>query len=396
MEMKSIGDIPVAGKRVLTRIDINVPMAAGKVADRTRIDLAAPTISEICRLGGIPILLSHLGRPGGKADPKFTLAPLVAPLSDALGRDVQFCPESVGDRALAHSRGLVPGDVLLMENVRFNSGEATNDPTFAGELSRLGDAYCNDAFASSHRAHASICGLATLLPSFAGSLLESELNALESALGTPKRPLAAVVGGSKISTKLALLGNLVRKADFILIGGAMANTFLSAESIEVGASLTEPTLVEEAAEIRRRADRCGCKIMLPVDAIVAERLRPNEKSSVLDVERCPANAMILDAGPRSVEQFGQVIDKCRTVIWNGPLGAFETSPFDAATNALARRVASRTKDGKLNSVAGGGDTILALNRSGTTRSFSYVSTAGGAFLEWMEGKTLPGIAALEG
>ena len=395
MNLRTIGDVLVSGRRILTRIDINVPMEAGKVSDKTRIERAAPTIAEIRRLGGIPILLTHLGRPKGRVDPQLSLAKLVAPLSKELQCDVQFCGETVGVNAVARSRQMVSEDVLLMENVRFNPGETSNDPAFVADLAELGDVYCNDAFSSSHRAHASIHGLARLLPSFAGRLLERELNTLESALGEAERPLAAVVGGSKISSKLELLGNLSLKADFVLVGGAMANTFLLAEHCEVGRSLVEPDLVDAAVAILRLADQRGCKILLPVDIVVAERLAPHETTRIVGASQCPSDAMILDAGPRSVERFGIVLEQCKTLIWNGPLGAFETAPFDAGTNALAKRVARLTKAGKLNSVAGGGDTISALNRSKTVESFSYVSTAGGAFLEWMEGKTLPGIAALE-
>ncbi len=395
MTLRVIGDIPLSGRRVLTRTDINVPVEAGEVSDLTRIERAAPTIAEIRRLGGIPILLSHLGRPTTGVDPDLSLKQLVPLLATVLKCDVQFCEKTVGDCATAQVRELKPGDVILMENLRFDPGESMNDPAYVEKLAQLGDVYCNDAFSVSHRRHASICGIAKRVPSFAGCSLVNELKILASVLGDAKRPLAAVVGGSKISTKLSLLGNLVMKVDYLLVGGAMANTFLLAKCCEVGKSLVEPNLVRSAVEILQLADQQGCKILLPVDLVVSKKLAPNAPIRVVHADGCPEDSMILDAGPRTIQQFGAVLERCRTAIWNGPLGAFETFPFDSATNELARKVASLTEAGTLNSVAGGGDTLAALNRSDTTASFRYVSTAGGAFLEWMEGKTLPGIAVLE-
>jgi len=394
MAFRTIDDLDLEAKRVLVRVDINVPMQDGKVTDRTRMEAIRPTVRDILDKGGRPILLAHFGRPKGKIVPEMSLAPLAAPLAETLGVPVEFAPECIGEVAEQAAEALQPGHVLLLENTRFHPGEETNDPEFANALARLGDVYVNDAFSAAHRAHASTEGIAHGLPSAAGRLMQAELGALENALSNPQRPVVAVVGGAKVSTKLELLGNLILKVDQLVIGGGMANTFLAARGFEIGKSLAERDMTDTALEIETRAKARGCRIILPADIVVASELRAGVETSTLPADSCPPDAMILDAGPKSVTEINTLFERARTIVWNGPLGAFETSPFDAATTACARKAAELTDEGKLLSVAGGGDTVAALNHAGVADRFSYVSTAGGAFLEWLEGKELPGVVAL--
>ena len=392
MAFKTIDDMDLAGKTVLTRVDINVPVEDGQVTDATRIERVIPTITDLSEAGAKVVLLAHFGRPKGKVVPDMSLRLIAPAVSRALGREVAFA-----DGNYAQAVADLPQDgVILFENVRFNPGEEKDDEGFAKRLASVGDLYCNDAFSAAHRAHATTHALARMLPAFAGRLMEAELKALEAALGDPKPPVAAVVGGAKVSTKLALLGNLVEKVQHLVIGGGMANTFLAAQGIDVAKSLCEHELLDEARAIAAKAREAGCAILLPRDVVVAEEFRADPPTRTVKTEDVPAGWMILDAGPDSVAHVAEVLDGCATLIWNGPLGAFEMTPFDAATTAAARHAAALTKAGKLVSVAGGGDTVAALNHAGVADDFSYVSTAGGAFLEWMEGKTLPGVAALEG
>jgi phosphoglycerate kinase len=393
MSWKTLDDMDLTGKRVLVRVDINVPVENGLVTDATRIDRIAPTVTDILAKGGRPILLAHFGRPKGKVVLDMSLRVTVPALEAALGRKVRLIEtlegaENLTDEALA-------SDVLLLENIRFHPGEEANDPAFAARLAQLGDVYCNDAFSAAHRAHASTTGLAHHLPSCAGRLMQAELQALEAALGTPKRPVVAVVGGAKVSTKLDLLGNLVARVDSLIIGGGMANTFLAAMGLEVGKSLCEHDMTATAREIMLKAGAAGCKILLPADVVVARDFAAGAPHEVVGAHACPPDAMILDAGPQAVARIIATLDAAKTLIWNGPLGAFEIAPFDTATNAAASHAASLSRAGKLISVAGGGDTVAALNKSGAAEDFTYISTAGGAFLEWMEGKDLPGVAALK-
>jgi phosphoglycerate kinase len=390
MAWKTLDDMDLTGKRVLTRVDINVPVENGNVTDATRIERIIPTIKDILAKGGTPILLAHFGRPKGKPVPEMSLRITLPALEAAVGQPVTFIERPSRDEIDA-----LPQDaVVLVENTRFSPMEEKNDPEMAKFLASLGDVYCNDAFSAAHRAHASTEGVARLLPSCAGRLMEAELTALESALGTPERPVVAVVGGAKVSTKLDLLGNLVEKVDMLVIGGGMANTFLAAQGIDVGKSLCEHDMTGTAKEIAEKAAAAGCEILLPVDVVVAREFAANAANETVAADACPADAMILDAGPASVEAIEAAFAKAKTLIWNGPLGAFEIEPFDTATNATAAAAAEATKAGTLISVAGGGDTVAALNKAGAADSFTYISTAGGAFLEWMEGKTLPGVAAL--
>jgi phosphoglycerate kinase len=391
---KTLDDLDVSGKRVLVRVDLNVPMKNGKVTDATRIERAVPTLAELAAKGARVIVLSHFGRPDGKRVPEMSLKPLVEPLSKALGRPVAFAEDCIGPVAEEAARGLKPGEVLLLENLRFHKEEEKNDPGFIDKLSVLGDIYVNDAFSAAHRAHASTEGLANRLPAAAGRLMQAELEALDKALGNPARPVCAVVGGAKVSTKLDLLGNLVGRVDKLIIGGGMANTFLAAQGIQVGKSLSERDLAPKALEILVKAEAAKCKVLLPVDAVVAPEFKANAPHRVVDVNACPDDQMILDIGPQSIALYVGELADCATLVWNGPLGAFEIKPFDAGTVALAEAVAQLTSAGKLLSVAGGGDTVAALAAAGVEEKFSYVSAAGGAFLEWMEGKTLPGVAAL--
>ena len=391
---KTVDDLDVSGKRVLVRVDLNVPMKDGKVTDATRIERAAPTLAELAAKGAKVIVLSHFGRPDGKRVPEMSLRPLVEPLSTALGKPVAFAEDCIGPLAEDAVRALKPGEVLLLENLRFHKEEEKNDAGFIDKLSVQGDVYVNDAFSTAHRAHASTEGLANRLPAAAGRLMQAELEALDQALGNPRRPVCAVVGGAKVSTKLDLLGNLVGKVDKLIIGGGMANTFLHAKGIKVGKSLAEKDLAKTALEILDKAKAANCEILLPVDVVVAGAFKAGAPSAVVDADACPDDQMILDIGPKSIARYVKEVAKCATLVWNGPLGAFEIKPFDAGTVALARAVAERTGENKLLSVAGGGDTVAALAAAGVEEKFTYVSTAGGAFLEWMEGKTLPGVAAL--
>src|SRR5258708_5760558 len=391
---KTLDDLEVSGKRVLVRVDLNVPMKNGKVTDAPRIERAVPALAELAAKGARGIVLSHFGRPDGKRVPEMSLKPLVEPLSTALGRPIAFAEDCIGPVAEEAARALKPGDVLLLENLRFHKEEEKNDAGFIDKLSVLGDIYVNDAFSAAHRAHASTEGLANRLPAAAGRLMQAELEALDKALGNPARPVCAVVGGAKVSTKLDLLGNLVGRVDKLIIGGGMANTFLHAQGIKVGKSLSEKDLAPTALEILAKAEAAKCKVLLPVDAVVAPELKANVPHRVVDVLACPDDQMILDVGPKSIALYLEELADCETLVWNGPLGAFEMKPFDAGTVALAEAVARLTSAGKLLSVAGGGDTVAALAAAGVEDKFSYVSTAGGAFLEWMEGKTLPGVAAL--
>ena len=391
--LDDIGD--VAGKRVLVREDLNVPMDGARVTDNTRLRAAAPTVAELADRGAIVLILAHFDRPKGKRNPAMSLSLVTRPLTAVLGREVQFVDETCGEAAEAAVAQLRAGDIALLENTRFYPGEETNDPAFAAAIARLGDLYVNDAFSAAHRAHASTEGLAHLLPAFAGRAMQAELEALEKALGNPEKPVAAVVGGSKVSTKLDVLRHLVDKVDHLVIGGGMANTFLAARGVDVGKSLCEHDLRDTVLAILDAADHAGCTIHLPYDVVVAKEFRANPPTRTVNVHEVGADEMILDIGPAAVEALGDVLKTCRTLVWNGPLGAFETPPFDAATMSLARTAAALTREGSLVSVAGGGDTVAALNQAGVAEQFTFVSTAGGAFLEWMEGRVLPGVAALE-
>ncbi|AWN34546.1 phosphoglycerate kinase [Methylobacterium radiodurans] len=384
----------LAGKRVLLRVDVNVPMENGRVTDATRIERVVPTIREIADQGGRVILLAHFGRPKGKREPKDSLEPVVPALTAALGRPVAFADDCVGDAPKAAVAALKDGDVLLLENTRYHAGEEKNDPAFVAALAENGDVYVNEAFSAAHRAHASTEGLAHKLPAFAGRLMQAELDALTKGLEAPKRPVIAIVGGAKVSSKIDLLQNLVAKVDMLVIGGGMANTFLHAQGKAVGKSLCEKDLAETATRILGAAEAAKCRVILPVDAVIAREFKANAASETVSVDAVPEDAMILDAGPASVAEIDAAIDQAATLVWNGPLGAFELAPFDAATVAAARHAAERTEAGQLVSVAGGGDTVAALNHAGAGEAFSYVSTAGGAFLEWLEGKELPGVEAL--
>ncbi|KQT19036.1 phosphoglycerate kinase [Methylobacterium sp. Leaf399] len=384
----------LSGKRVLLRVDLNVPMEAGRVTDATRIERIVPTIKEIADQGGRVVLLAHFGRPKGKPEPRDSLRPVVATLSEMLGRPVAFADDCIGEAAAAAVAALGDGEVLLLENTRFHAGEETNDPAFTAALAANGDVYVNEAFSAAHRAHASTEGLAHLLPAFAGRLMQAELDALTKGLEAPTRPVIALVGGAKVSSKIDLLENLVTKVDSLVIGGGMANTFLHAKGSSVGKSLCEKDHAETALRILAAAKAAGCRIILPVDAVVATEFKANAPHETVPVAAVSETGMILDAGPASVAEIEGAIDEAATLVWNGPLGAFELTPFDAATVAAARHAAERTRAGKLVSVAGGGDTVAALNHAGVAQDFSYVSTAGGAFLEWLEGKVLPGVEAL--
>jgi phosphoglycerate kinase len=392
--LDDLGD--VTGKRALVRVDLNVPMKEGKVADDTRLRATLPTVAELADKGAIVLLLAHFGRPEGNRRPDMSLALLTRPYSELLGRPIRFIDDCCGEGAKAAVDTLAPGDVAILENTRFHAGEETNDPALAQAMAELGDFYVNDAFSAAHRAHASTEALAYLLPAFAGRAMEAELKALDRALGDPERPVAAVVGGAKVSTKLEALKHLVARVDHLAIGGGMANTFLAARGIAIGKSLAEHDLAGTAEEIFAAAEQAGCTVHLPYDVVVARELTPNPPGlRTCNVHEVAEEEMILDIGPAAVEALADVLKTCRTLVWNGPLGAFETPPFDAATVALARTAAALTQEGSLVSVAGGGDTVAALNQAGVADDFTFVSTAGGAFLEWMEGKTLPGVKALE-
>ena len=397
MAWKTLDDMELGGKVVLVRVDLNVPMEGGIVTDATRIARIVPTITDILSKGGKPVLLAHFGRPKGVVVPEMSLAQVVPALQAALPQTkVIFARDCIGGPAKEAVQSMGAGDVVLLENTRFHAGEEKNDPMLAASIAALGEVYVNDAFSAAHRAHASTEGIARLLPNCAGRLMQAELSALEAALGNPARPLVAVVGGAKVSSKLELLGNLVIKVNHLVIGGGMANTFLVAQGIEVGKSLAERDMAETALEILAKADLSGCEIHLPIDVVVAREFKAGAAFEVVESSQCPADAMILDAGPATVAHLAQVFAAARTLIWNGPLGAFEIEPFDAATNAAARQAGALTVTGKLVSVAGGGDTVAALKKAGVADQFTYISSAGGAFLEWMEGKDLPGVAALKG
>ena len=395
---KTLDDLPedLTGKKILVRVDLNVPMDGAKVTDDTRLRAMLPTVLELSDRGAIVLLLAHFGRPKGEVRPDMSTAQLVLPVHRLAGRSVRFIEDCQGPEAARAVTTMLPGNIGILENTRFHLGEEKNDPQLAKAMAALGDYYVDDAFSAAHRAHASTEGITHFLPSFAGRAMEAEIKALERALGDPQRPVAAVVGGAKVSTKLAVLGHLVGKVDHLIIGGGMANTFLAARGIDVGKSLCEKDLLSEAENIFERAEQAGCTIHLPYDVVVSKELAPNPPSlRTCNVHEVAADEMILDVGPAAVEALADVLKTCRTLVWNGPLGAFETPPFDAATVALAQTAAALTKEGSLVSVAGGGDTVAALNHAGVVEDFSFVSTAGGAFLEWMEGRTLPGVAALE-
>ncbi|MCD7110521.1 phosphoglycerate kinase [Rhizobium sp. DKSPLA3] len=395
MTFKTLDDLTdIASKRVLVRVDLNVPTKDGKVTDATRIERVVPTIRELSEKGAKVILLAHFGRPKGEPVAEMSLKPIAAAVEDIIDQRVHFAADCIGDAAATAVAGLENGDILLLENTRFHKGEEKNDADFTKTLAANGDIYVNDAFSAAHRAHASTEGLAHLLPAYAGRTMQAELEALEAGLGSPKRPVVAIVGGAKVSTKIDLLTNLVKKVDALVIGGGMANTFLAAQGIDVGKSLCEHDLAETARSILTEAETSGCAIVLPVDGVIAREFKAGAANEVVDIKAIPADAMVLDVGAKSIAAVNDWVSKAETLVWNGPLGAFEIAPFDKATVAVARHAASRTKSGALVSVAGGGDTVSAMNHAGVADDLTYVSTAGGAFLEWMEGKPLPGVDIL--
>jgi phosphoglycerate kinase len=391
---RTLDDVDVKGKRVLLRVDLNVPMENGRVSDATRLERVAPTITEIADKGGKVILLAHFGRPKGR-EPKDSLKPVAAALADVIGRTVSFADDCIGDVAAKAIATMQDGEILCLENTRFHAGEEKNDRAFVAELAKLGDIWVNDAFSAAHRAHASTEGLGHQLPAYAGRTMQAELEALGKALEAPTKPVIAIIGGAKVSTKIDLLENLVSKVDALVIGGGMANTFLHAQGVGIGKSLAEKDLAATALRIIEKAKTANCAIILPVDAVVAFHFAANAPSHAYGLDAIPADGMILDVGPQSVERIIAAIDDAATLVWNGPLGAFEMTPFDHGTVVAASHAAARTKAKKLISVAGGGDTVAALNHAGVAHDFSYVSTAGGAFLEWMEGKPLPGVEVLK-
>lgn len=393
---KTLDDVnDITGKRALVRVDLNVPMQDGRVSDATRLLAAKATVLELADKGAVVLLAAHFGRPKGKRVDDMSLEPIASALHDVLGRPVAFIPDCIGADALAAASKLQGGQIAVLENTRFHAGEEANDDEFAEDLAALADLYVNDAFSAAHRAHASTEGVTHHLPSYAGRAMQAELEALEKALGNPAHPVAAVVGGAKVSTKLDVLTNLVDKVDHLIIGGGMANTFLAAKGVNVGKSLCEHDLTGTANDILARADKSGCTVHLPYDVVVAKEFKAGADNRIVNVHEVAADDMILDIGPAAVEALGDALKNCRTLVWNGPLGAFEIAPFDSATVALAKTAAALTKGGTLLSVAGGGDTVAALNHAGVADDFTFISTAGGAFLEWMEGKELPGVAALE-
>lgn len=394
--LKTLDDLDVGGKKVLVRVDLNVPLEYGEVSDESRIESVAPTLVELAEKGARVIILSHFGRPKGRVVPAMSLAPIAPYLSTALGgRKIAFATDCIGEAAQRVVNSLNDGDFALMENTRFHAGEEANDDKFTAALAELGDLYVNDAFSAAHRAHASTTGVAAVLPSAAGCLMAHELAALESVLTTPAQPVMAVVGGSKVSTKIDLLINLIQNVDILAIGGAMANTFLDAGGVNIGSSLTEKDHLGTARDIRSKAEKCGCQLILPRDGVVAREFVSGAPSKVCTVDSVPDDGMILDLGPLTIDAIETAIRKAKTLVWNGPLGAFEILPFDAATSAAAKVAAECTRNGTLLSVAGGGDTVASLRHAGVMADFSYVSMAGGAFLEWLEGKTLPGVEALK-
>jgi phosphoglycerate kinase len=395
LTIKSLDGVVVTGQRVLVRADLNVPMSGGEVADVSRLERLAPTILELADNGARVIILSHFDRPDGKVVPEMSLLPVATALSNVLGRKVAFAENCIGPDAARAIEVMVGGDILVLENTRFHAGEEANDPEFAAELAKLGDIYVNDAFSSAHRAHASTEAIAKLLPAYPGRLMQAEMAALQAALGKPERPVAAIVAGSKVSTKIALLENLVGKVDVLFIGGAMANTFLAAQGFDVGASLQEKDFYSTALKILETAKKHSCEVLLPVDLTIAPKFAANVETKIVAVgDAIPAGWMALDVGPATVQSFIVKLTDLKTVIWNGPVGAFETKPFDAATNALAAAIVAATERGEVISVGGGGDTVSALKLAGASEGLTYLSSAGGAFLEWMEGKILPGVEAL--
>ena len=394
MSWTTLNQMDLYGKRVLTRVDLNVPMVDGKIADATRIEKIFPTINEIIKKGGTPILLAHMGRPKGKRHQNLSLSQLQEELETYFNFKVIFVADCIGPSVETALEIVKKGEIILLENIRFYPEEEENNPKFAASLAALADLFCNDAFSVAHRAHASTTGLAKYLPSCAGKLMESELKALESVLGQPKRPVVTIVGGAKISTKIALIENLIEKVDSIIIGGAMANTFLFSKGFSVGRSLVEESLKPTALRILNKAEKYSCEIILPTDLVIAKELSENTPTLVVSANKCPEKYMILDAGPSTLDNIKKCINSAKTLLWNGPLGAFEVTPFDQATSQAAKFASQKTNNGDLISVAGGGDTVAALNKAGVTDSFTYVSTAGGAFLEWLEGKELPGVVCL--
>ncbi|MEO5374015.1 MAG: phosphoglycerate kinase [Alphaproteobacteria bacterium] len=392
---KTIDQIDVAGKRVVVRADLNVPVKDGKVTDTTRIDRSAQTIKDLVAKGARVVVVTHFGRPDGQRNAKYSLKPIVEPLAKALGMPVAFGEDCIGPEAEKVVNALKAGEVAMLENLRFHAEEEKNDPVFAKKLASLGDVYVNDAFSTAHRAHASTEAIARMLPAAAGRLMQAELEALGKALEKPQRPVAAVVGGAKVSTKLELLGNMVAKVNMLVIGGGMANTFLFAKGVDIGKSLCEKNMADTAREIMKKAEAAGCEILLPTDAVVADEFKEGAPSRVVPIDKVPSDKMILDVGPDSTARVVGKLASCKTLVWNGPMGAFEVKPFDNATNAIAQAAAKLTEQGMLLTVAGGGDTVSALANAGVEEKFSYISTAGGAFLEWLEGKELPGVAALK-
>ena len=390
----TLDDAQLAGKRVLVRVDLNVPMEAGKILDSTRIDRILPNLREIAGKGAKVIILSHLGRPKGAPDPQYSLRPVAPELARRLGKPVAFAADCIGDVAKKAVAAMHDGDYLLLENTRFHAGEEKNDKEFVEALAELGDVYVNDAFSTAHRAHASTEGLAHKLPSFAGRSMQVELEILANLLANPARPVMAIVGGAKVSTKLELLGNLMRRVDMLVIGGGMANTFLAAHGKAIGKSLCEMQFADVARQIVAEAAGAHCEVVLPVDVVVAPKLTTDVVAHVVDVDHVRPEDMILDIGPKSVERIEILLERTHTLVWNGPFGAFEIPPFDAGTTDVATVAGRLTKSGQLESIAGGGDTIAALNKAGVAKDFTYISTAGGAFLEWLEGKRLPGVEAL--
>ncbi|MEQ8778563.1 MAG: phosphoglycerate kinase [Roseibium album] len=396
MAFKTLDDLnDITGKRVLVRVDLNVPMDSGRITDTTRIERVLPTIRELSEKGAKVILLAHFGRPKGERVADMSLAPVAPAVAELLGKPVAFADDCVGGVATEMVNAMSDGGVLLLENTRYHRGEEKNDPDFARALAANGDIYVNDAFSAAHRAHGSTEGIARLLPAYAGRTMQAELEALGSALGDPVRPVLAVVGGAKVSSKIDLLENLVSRVDMLVIGGGMANTFLAAKGTDVGKSLCEHDLADTARKIMVAAEAANCDIVLPDDAVVAREFKAGAANETVELDAIPSDGMILDVGAASIETVKSKIDSAKTLVWNGPLGAFEIEPFDKATVAAAKHAAENTRAGKLNSVAGGGDTVAALNHAGAAEGFSYVSTAGGAFLEWLEGKELPGVKALD-
>jgi phosphoglycerate kinase len=392
---KSITEVDVSGKRVLVRTDLNVPMSGGEITDVTRIEKLLPALHDLTKRGAKVIVLSHLGRPEGTVTPKYSLRPIASRLAAMMdGAQVMFVEDCIGAPAEDTVNQLCPGQIAVLENVRFHKGEEANDPEFAAKIAKLGDIYVNDAFSVSHRAHASTEAIAHLLPAYAGPSMMAEIDAFKLALDRPNHPVAAIVGGSKVSTKISVLVNLAKKVDVLIIGGGMANTFLFAQGNQVGRSLHEPDFVQTVDAILSQAAESGCRILLPSEVVVAPELKAGAPTTTVPVSQVPADQMILDVGSRSVDDFAQRLEQCKTLLWNGPIGAFETPPFGEGTFGLARAAAKLTEEGNLVTVAGGGDTVAALNAARVTDKFTYVSTAGGAFLEWLEGRTLPGVAAL--